>query len=99
MHADLCLAVGDSIWDHLAARRARAIGVGLLSGDFGELELLSAGASVVYRDPLDLLNHLDELGIRVSEPPRQMFPVSFTPEDMPKAATHTGTSARVENAD
>lgn len=99
VHADQCLAVGDSIWDQLAARRARAIGVGLLSGGFGELELLSAGASVVYRDPLDLLNHLDELGVRVSEPPRQMFPVSFTPEDKPKAATHAGTSSRVENAD
>ena len=27
--------VGDSVWDLLAARRARALGVGLLSGDTG----------------------------------------------------------------
>ena len=28
--------VGDSVWDLLAARRARALGVGLLSGGYGE---------------------------------------------------------------
>jgi HAD superfamily hydrolase (TIGR01509 family) len=31
-----CVAVGDSVWDQLAARRARALGVGLLSGGYGE---------------------------------------------------------------
>lgn len=30
------VVVGDSIWDLLAARRARAIGVGLLSGGYGK---------------------------------------------------------------
>jgi len=28
-----CVVVGDSVWDLLAARRARALGVGLLSGE------------------------------------------------------------------
>lgn len=58
--------VGDSIWDLLAARRARALGVGLLSGGYGEEELERAGAYRTYQDPLDLLKHLDELGVRTS---------------------------------
>ncbi len=61
-----CVVVGDSIWDLLAARRAKALGIGLLSGGFGEDELMKAGAYRVYNDPGDLLDHLDELGIRVS---------------------------------
>jgi HAD superfamily hydrolase (TIGR01549 family) len=56
--------IGDSIWDMLAARRARALGIGLLSGGYGERELESAGAYRVYEDPADLLKHLDEVGGR-----------------------------------
>jgi HAD superfamily hydrolase (TIGR01549 family) len=56
--------VGDSIWDLLAARRARALGVGLLSGGYGREELERAGAYRVYADPWDLLDHLDEVGVR-----------------------------------
>jgi HAD superfamily hydrolase (TIGR01549 family) len=58
------VVVGDSVWDLLAARRARALGVGLLSGGYGTDELERAGAYRVYEDPADLLNHLDELGVR-----------------------------------
>jgi len=58
------VAVGDSVWDLLAARRARALGVGLLSGGYGQEELERAGAYRVYEDPADLLLHIDELGIR-----------------------------------
>jgi HAD superfamily hydrolase (TIGR01509 family) len=58
------VVVGDSVWDLLAARRARTLGVGLLSGGYGEDELQRAGAYRVYDDPADLLNHLDELGVR-----------------------------------
>jgi HAD superfamily hydrolase (TIGR01509 family) len=58
------VVVGDSVWDMLAARRARALGVGLLSGGYGEDELERAGAYRVYQDPADLLRHLDEVGIR-----------------------------------
>ncbi|HMJ59125.1 MAG TPA: HAD family phosphatase, partial [Gemmatimonadales bacterium] len=36
---DSCIVVGDSVWDLLAARRARALGVGLLSGGYGQDEL------------------------------------------------------------
>jgi HAD superfamily hydrolase (TIGR01549 family) len=58
------VVVGDSVWDLLAARRARALGVGLLSGGYGQEELERAGAYRVYQDPADLLLHLDELGVR-----------------------------------
>lgn len=58
------LVVGDSVWDMLAAQRARALGVGLLSGGYGREELERAGAFRVYQDPADLKLHLDELGIR-----------------------------------
>jgi len=61
------VVVGDSVWDLLAARRARALGVGLLSGGYGFEELISAGAYRVYQDPQDLLDHLDEVGVRSTE--------------------------------
>ena len=59
-----CFVVGDSVWDMLAARRASALGIGLLSGGYGREELTDAGTYRVYDDPADLLAHLDELGIR-----------------------------------
>jgi HAD superfamily hydrolase (TIGR01549 family) len=61
-----CVVVGDSVWDLLAAQRARALPVGLLSGGYGLEELERAGAYRVYEDPRDLLNHLDEIGVRIS---------------------------------
>lgn len=59
------MVVGDSVWDLLAARRARALGIGLLSGGYGQDELERAGAYRVYADPADLLAHLDEVGGRL----------------------------------
>jgi HAD superfamily hydrolase (TIGR01509 family) len=61
------VVVGDSVWDLLAARRARALGVGVLSGGYGLDELQAAGAYRVYEDPADVLRHLDEVGVRPSE--------------------------------
>jgi HAD superfamily hydrolase (TIGR01549 family) len=61
------VVVGDSVWDLLAARRARALGVGMLSGGYGQDELERAGAYRVYQDPADLLIHLDEVGVRPAE--------------------------------
>ncbi len=58
------VVVGDSVWDLLAARRARALGIGLLSGGYGREELIYSGAYRVYDDPRDLLEHLDEVGVR-----------------------------------
>lgn len=56
--------VGDSVWDMLAARRARALGIGVLSGGYGQEELERAGAYRVFEDPADLLRHIDEVGGR-----------------------------------
>jgi HAD superfamily hydrolase (TIGR01509 family) len=61
------VVVGDSVWDLLAARRARALGIGLLSGGYGQDELVQAGAYRVYEDPADVLRHLDEVGIRTAK--------------------------------
>jgi len=58
--------VGDSVWDLLAARRAGALGIGLLSGGYGQDELIAAGAYRVYQDPHDLFEHLDEVGVRAA---------------------------------
>jgi phosphoglycolate phosphatase-like HAD superfamily hydrolase len=56
--------VGDSVWDLLAARRAGALGIGLLSGGYGREELERAGAYRVYADPEELLARSDEVGVR-----------------------------------
>jgi HAD superfamily hydrolase (TIGR01509 family) len=58
-----CYVVGDAVWDLLAARRARMLAVGLLSGGYGADELQGAGAFRVYRDAAELLESLDELGV------------------------------------
>ena len=56
--------IGDAVWDLLAARRAGMLSVGLLSGGYGEDELARGGAFRVYRDPAELRQSLDELGVR-----------------------------------
>jgi HAD superfamily hydrolase (TIGR01509 family) len=58
-----CFVVGDAVWDLLAARRARMLGIGVLTGGYGEEELLQAGAYRVYRDAAELHSTLDELGL------------------------------------
>ncbi|MGB8981074.1 MAG: HAD family phosphatase [Anaerolineales bacterium] len=58
-----CYVVGDAVWDLLAARRAGMLGIGLLTGGYGEDELSRAGAFRVYRDPEQLHRSLDELGV------------------------------------
>jgi HAD superfamily hydrolase (TIGR01509 family) len=58
-----CYVVGDAVWDLLAARRAGMLSVGLLSGGYGEDELVRAGAFRVYQDTRELRVSLDELGV------------------------------------
>lgn len=58
-----CYVVGDAVWDLLAARRAGMLSIGLLTGGYGEAELLGAGAFRVYRGADELLASIDELGI------------------------------------
>ena len=67
VHIGASVVVGDSVWDLLAARRAAALGIGLLSGGYGRDELEKAGAYRVYHDPADMLQHLDEVGVRRAE--------------------------------
>ena len=62
VEADQCYVVGDAVWDLLAARRARMLSIGLLSGGYGADELLAAGAFRVYQDAAELHRSLDELG-------------------------------------
>lgn len=52
--------IGDSPYDAQAARRAGMRCIGVLSGGFGESELLRAGAIAVYRDIADLDRHYEE---------------------------------------
>ena len=69
-HSEEYLAQADSVRalpgaaDLLAARRAGALGVGVLSGGYGREELERAGAYRVYADPAELLARADELGVR-----------------------------------
>jgi HAD superfamily hydrolase (TIGR01509 family) len=62
--AETAVVLGDSIWDMLAAKRCKALAVGLLSGGYGSRELQDAGAIRVYEDPADVLRHIDEIGGR-----------------------------------
>lgn len=61
---EMSTVVGDAVWDMLAARRARSLGIGLLSGGYGLEELERAGAYRVFEDPRELLDHIDEVGGR-----------------------------------
>jgi HAD superfamily hydrolase (TIGR01509 family) len=70
--------VGDSVWDLLAARRAQAIGIGLMSGGYGREELERAGAYRVYADPADMLARADELGVRGLALPGRTPPRAWT---------------------
>ena len=56
-------AVGDSVWDMLAAKRAGMVGIGVLTGGFGAAELVQAGANLVYDDAATLADRLYETGI------------------------------------
>jgi HAD superfamily hydrolase (TIGR01549 family) len=58
-----CYVVGDAVWDMLAARRARMLSVGVLTGGYGDDELTKAGAFRVYRDTAELHAAIDELGV------------------------------------
>jgi HAD superfamily hydrolase (TIGR01549 family) len=58
------IVVGDSVWDLLAARRARALAVGLLSGGYSRQELERAGAYRVCANPAECSNILKKSEFR-----------------------------------
>jgi HAD superfamily hydrolase (TIGR01509 family) len=57
--ADHAVFVGDAVWDAHAAAAAGLPCIGLLSGGISRAELESAGASPIFTDPRDLLEHLE----------------------------------------
>jgi HAD superfamily hydrolase (TIGR01509 family) len=58
------IVIGDSTWDVQAAARAELRCVALETGGFSRAELEAEGVVAVYRDPVDLLEHLDDSPIR-----------------------------------
>ena len=90
------MVVGDSVWDLLAARRAGALGVGLLSGGYGREELERAGAYRVYADPAEMLARIDELGVRrLAATGTTILKVNAYIRDRERAVCGASVSARV----
>ena len=58
------VVVGDSVWDLLAARRAHALGVGLLSGVMGRTNWNGRVLIAFTTTPLTCFVIIDELGVR-----------------------------------
>lgn len=56
------VAIGDAVWDVLAASDAGIACIGLLTGGLGEAELTTAGAAAVHETPMALARHLDQTG-------------------------------------
>lgn len=68
--AEHAVFVGDAVWDAHAAEAAGVPCIGLLSGGISGAELEEAGASPVFADPQDLLDHLDSTRIAALAPGR-----------------------------
>ncbi|MFZ1174704.1 MAG: HAD family hydrolase, partial [Mycobacterium sp.] len=60
--------VGDAVWDAHAAAGAGVPCIGLLSGGIAHAELQAAGASPIFADPQDLLEHLESTRIAALVP-------------------------------
>ena len=61
LEADEVIVIGDSVWDVEAAAKAGLRCIAVETGGFSCAELEDAGASAVYRDPKDILDHLDDV--------------------------------------
>lgn len=61
--ADHAVFIGDAVWDAHAAAGAGVPCIGLQSGGIAYAELEAAGASPIFADPQDLLDHLDSTRI------------------------------------
>ena len=60
LDAESAIFVGDSVWDAEAAAKAGIAFVGVACGGTPADELREAGAEETWRDPQDLLAHLDD---------------------------------------
>ncbi|HWK31453.1 MAG TPA: HAD family hydrolase [Terriglobales bacterium] len=65
------IAIGDSPFDAQSAGKIGLLTVGVLCGGFPEELLRAAGAVEIYRDPEDLLMHVEEQLMSVHEPIKQ----------------------------
>ena len=68
--ADHAVFVGDAVWDAHAAAGAKLPCIGLLSGGIFRAELREAGASPIFADAQDLLDHLESTRIAALVPGR-----------------------------
>ena len=57
--------IGDSTWDCEAAKTAKVTAIGVLTGGFGESELLDAGAKSVFPSIEDFRSGLEDSVLRV----------------------------------
>lgn len=55
-----CAMIGDTPYDAQSAKHAGVVCLGLTCGGFSEHMLRKAGARAVWKDPADLLSHLDD---------------------------------------
>ena len=80
-----CYAVGDAVWDLLAARRAGMLPIGLLCGGYSHEELSAAGPYRIFSNPAELHEHLEELGLQwyVTSPPLSNPPLAAKLEPTP----------------
>jgi HAD superfamily hydrolase (TIGR01509 family) len=62
-----CAMLGDTQWDAQACKHAGVVCLGLTCGGRPAAELFKAGARYVWRDPADVLTHLDE-AIAIASP-------------------------------
>ena len=63
VNPDRAVFVGDAVWDAHAAAGAGLPCIGLLSGGIARAELQAAGATPIFADPQDLLDHLESTRI------------------------------------
>jgi HAD superfamily hydrolase (TIGR01549 family) len=70
VQGERAVVIGDSVWDCEAAKRAGLPSIGLLTGGFGEDELIDRGASAVYPDLDTLRAELSDLPFAVVEDPK-----------------------------
>ena len=67
-----CAMIGDTPYDAEACRHGGVVCIGLTTGGFDADTLIRAGARMTYRDPADVLDHLDDALRRASPGPAHL---------------------------
>jgi phosphoglycolate phosphatase-like HAD superfamily hydrolase len=55
-----CIYVGDSIYEMLAAKRAKMLAVAILSGNYSRKKLKEAGANLIFKNINDFKKFLEK---------------------------------------